>query len=209
MIRRNSFCRILNPQETKNHEQFIRKPGCALGCSRVSGVCRGCFICGFPPSRTGLTSLWLPSALDCACSSTARFTASVSARCSPHCCSDGSSSFLNCSRCPAQKLFVIGFFADGVNAGEDDPDRHAAPRTQYEQINDHADSCPANGKKRISRLPALGIKQAHKPLRSVRPFHLSNLKFSYFPTSNAVNTSESTSPSLIVWGISMVYPVLV
>ena len=66
---------------------------------------------------------------------------------------------------------------------EDDPDRHAAPRTQYEQINDHADSCPANGKKRISRLPALGIKQAHKPLRSVRPFHLSNLKFSYFPIS--------------------------
>ena len=154
MIRRNSFCRILNPQETKNHEQFIRKPGCALGCSRVSGVCRGCFICGFPPSRTGLTSLWLPSALDCACSSTARFTASVSAQCSPYCCSDGSSSFLSCSRCPAhkkrrlhtsfldvaqtaQKLFVVGFFADGVNAGGDDPDRHAAPRAQHQHINDH------------------------------------------------------------------------
>ena len=67
-------------------------------------------------------------------------------------------SFLDVAQ-TAQKLFVIGFFTDSVNAGGDDPDRHAAPRAQHQHINDHLVMRRFLSREREKADQQLGIEQ--------------------------------------------------
>lgn len=67
-------------------------------------------------------------------------------------------SFLDVAQ-TAQKLFVIGFFTDNVNAGGDDPDRHAAPRAQHQHINDHLVMRRFLSREREKADQQLGIEQ--------------------------------------------------